>query len=307
MLIRNKKNILIGLLALIFLVVIYGLMFPRQELFVDDSLRVSEVPNPELERIVNMSQVKVNEQADQVTIESARRRSNQANMNDSGEELAAVMQESLNDEEESEPSLTSGALEDQTTLVSSRGQNDVMTREPVLMQQPLLQSPDSDVVLLTEGDGFVDLNLVEPKPIESVLIEGDEDIIDEVNAKLARLRSIEVTPPNKEDVPSAPESSGSNPFKVDSKSQSVPGEGQVSGVFVLPEVDEALMNGTDKISLDYQASYKKLKLIAENLKKADDENSDLKKHFDQVANENRRMAQMIRDIDEEIKALIVRK
>lgn len=314
MLIRNKVNILIGLLVLTFLGVIYGLFFSRPEMVVDSSLRVAEVSNPELDRIANMSsRVRANKLDDQVTIDSVGD-SNGVITRQGGDALVSEMQDSLSNDgvdrfaispfnsssdadsdllpvDDSHNTSSTVIPSEMITpsVLKSRAQDRDEVYKGVSEQEPLMNFSGSDVELLSDSDGFVDLNLAEEE-IESVLLEGYEFIIDDLNEVMSQIKS--------------PTEDGFIDIE-DNSVQPVTGKIlQMSDLVVLPETDELLAGGTDKVSRDYQAAYKRLKLVTEKLINANDENSSLKRQFDEVANENRKMAQMIRDIDEKIKALV---
>ena len=171
---------------------------------------------------------------------------------------------------------------------------------------------NSEVPLLSEQQsGFLDLNLVEEKPIEITLLEGDEIIIDDVNETLGKFQRLVSEVSNEESsVPSSEPAVTSvsqvsmdmvSPFGTSANNKSL--RDQASELVVLPSPDHELMNGTDAVSLEYQASYKKLESITDKLTAANEENSVLKNQFSKVADDNRKLAQIIRDIDEKIKVL----
>ena len=174
----------------------------------------------------------------------------------------------------------------------------------------LINPSNSDVALISEQSGFLDLNLTKTKPLEVVLLEGDEIIIDDVNETLDKYK------PLAKDVEEANDSAGkATVASIDGDGMGITSpvvlsdldevQDQSSGLIVLPDLDEKLMNGTDAVSLEYQASYKKLKSITERLNEANEENKYLKNQFSQVAEDNNKLAQIIRDIDEKIKVLTV--
>lgn len=171
---------------------------------------------------------------------------------------------------------------------------------------------NAEVPLISEQQsGFLDLNLTDEKPIEVTLLEGDEIIIDDVNETLGKFQPLVAEVSSQESLESKGESTVTSvsqvsmnivsPFTLSAEKNNL--QDQSSELVVLPDPDQELMSGSDEVSLEYQASYKKLASITDKLKAANEENSALKNQFSKVADDNRKLAQIIRDIDEKIKVL----
>lgn len=286
MLRSQKKILLIGLLALGFFGLIYGFLNSRPEMIADNSLRIPESPNPELDQIINKSPgIKTNERTNLSAADSVRPEGFEGK-SVGGEALITAMHHSLD------------------------SSNDQPQEEIETDELHVADEESSDVMLISDQESFVDLNLAEPKPLESVLLEGDEIIIDDVNEALKKYQSEHASSSEADQ-----DKAQASPLSFKEGSSNLPivsmvkpddeNEFQGQRLVVLPEPDEALMNGVDKISLEYQASYKKLKIASQRLKIANEENIALKGQFDDVANKNRKLAQIIRDIDVKIKELTV--
>ena len=155
----------------------------------------------------------------------------------------------------------------------------------------------TDVSVIADVDDFIDLNLVGDAPLEMVLLEGDELILDDVNEGLSKFgalidKSIAKSPVDL----SVDEVSEASDETVIQKSP-------VIATVMIPDADKALMTGTDKVSLEYQATMAKLVEVKQQVAEADAENSRLKEKFSSVVNQNRELAILIRDIDVQIKTL----
>ena len=174
------------------------------------------------------------------------------------------------------------------------------------MDSPELASVSTtDVAVIPSPDEFIDLNLVEEEPLEMVLLEGDELIMDDVNEEMGKYKAIVESVAQNEEVKdialaseeaSAPVTDATNPFA----------EKEVMSIatpIVIPEVDEALMSGKDPISLEYQSTMAKLLDVKQQMAEADAENARLKARFSSVVNQNRELAILIKDIDIKIKSL----
>lgn len=379
MLRSHKKNILFGLLALGLFGLVYGYLNSRPEMIADETLRVAEVPRPELERAVNRPSAF---KPDGLVANQQVNESSMDNLSDTdetvkigGENLVSAMQDSLavdggaesdgvqemlvapeaisgqimsatdstvttvdGDEEVSSPN---ASLDQEQTIIASPKdpyQNPFKsgprrhTPEPVESDEQVvamdseegavitagtdedtfINQTNSEVPLLSEQQsGFLDLNLTEEKPLEVVLLEGEDIIIDDVNEVLSKYQApneavttdVAVEPSDESPMASVSEVSMDivSPFGLAAAQK---GFGKQSAdLVVLPDPDEVLMNGTDEVSLEYQSSYKKLQSITEKLKAANEENVSLKSQFSKVADDNRKLAQIIRDIDEKIKVL----
>ena len=130
----------------------------------------------------------------------------------------------------------------------------------------------------------MDLNLNDVKPApEMVLVEGDQLIVDDINQALVSF-----------DVGKAEIDEKVDP-KVVATAQVKP------SVFAAPDVDEALMEGDSEISKQYRATMAKLISINAKLRTADEENTQLQRQFEMSVMNNQQLAQIIRDIDDQIK------
>ena len=353
MLRSHKKNILIGLLTMGAFGLVYGFLSSRPEMISDETLRVSEVPRPEFEHVLNKtSAFKPDEPVESITpIANEVASALVADSDDMGGEalvstlgnqetqiiksafveapIATPSEDNAIESAVGDIAVFPGAglpIEEKVAQVSNlsdpfknpfksgarqyvedaviqtpQAANDVVTEKP--QRESLIKSSNSDVALISDQAGFLDLNLTNTKPIEVVLLEGDEIIIDDVNETLGKYKSSDTAEqPSTTSVDVASMDMVSPFGQADANED----QDQSSDLVVLPDSDEALMKGTDAISLEYQASYKKLKSITEKLREADKENIALKNQFSQVADDNRKLAQIIRNIDEEIKVLIVK-
>jgi hypothetical protein len=155
----------------------------------------------------------------------------------------------------------------------------------------------TDVVVIDRSDDFLNLNLIETDPLSMVLVEGDQLILDDVNEGLSEFQSI--TGKDLDETVIEPEVVETS----DIASEEIDQEQQLVVSIVVPDVDQELMQGTDKISLEYQASMAKLLEVKQQMAEADVENEKLKEKFSSVVNQNRELAILIRDIDMKIKTL----
>lgn len=344
----RKKLLLLGLLALGFMSLVYAFLNSRPEMIADSSLRVPEEARPEFDRLVNISpNVRINEPADPSVIETARLLDD-AEKSQGGEALVGALQSTLSNDAEPTGVLveqtvvevnTEGTVESSVAVVTESevapesdvvkaGQDDVSDSasdlqaaeaESVTEEWVTEAAEPSDVVLITDQDGFVDLNLADKKPVSFELIEGDDIIIDDVNEVMEQFTTppVAVSEAVSSDVDDEQAEIVADLEEFDVPEQDlIAGKGGISeqdmrlsegeslqDLTQLPEADPLLMAGSDRVSLEYQASYKKLSTVVGLLKEADAENAAIKDRFDEVANENRQLAQIIRDIDVKIKAL----
>ena len=142
----------------------------------------------------------------------------------------------------------------------------------------------SDVAIIPDQTEFLDLNLNDVKPApEMVLVEGDQLIVDDINQALVSF-----------DVGKAEIDEKVDP-RVVATAQVKP------SVFAAPDVDEALMEGDSEISKQYRATMAKLISINAKLRTADEENTQLQRQFEMSVMNNQQLAQIIRDIDDQIK------
>ena len=329
MLRSHKKNILIGLLVMGVFGVVYGFLSSRPEMVADEKLRVSEAPRPEFDHVLNRTSAFKPDDSDETVLDdgllddglldgSSAVMVSESEVMENLEEGEIVTQkqdvvtiqsenvaaQEVDEAPEQEVIQISSAKDPFVNPFKSGARRftpeDVVQEKVVVTESALkepqrdamIDSSNSDVALLSDQAGFLDLNLTKREPIEVVLLEGDEIIIDDVNESLEKYKPLVDDMPDQSMV--SPVVLGSNEF-----------EDQSSGLNVLPEPDAVLMKGNDAVSLEYQASYKKLKSITEKLDDANKENKVLKNQFSHVADDNRKLAQIIRDIDEKIKVLTV--
>jgi len=274
MLKRNIKIILIGLCFLGVLGVLYSVLNTQPEMVANQTLRVMDEPHPEIDRIVKP--LAGDEDLSTSSVFIARGVSIEPVLMKQGAERLV---EVLHDASSQEVELESAFLVDSIA--------------------PLEALPDQEA--------FVNLNLVEEKKLASpVLLEGDEEIIDEVSKALGQYQQLieavsqpQLASKEKKQVTVSQESDPSaQQESVDMSEVSAMNRG-----LVMPKVDKNLMQGTDAVSLEYQASFKKLKEVRLKLVQADVENESLNKQFDLIADDNRKLAQIIRDLDVKIKAI----
>ncbi|PWQ99092.1 hypothetical protein [Leucothrix pacifica] len=384
MLRSHKKNILFGLLALGLFGLVYGYLNSRPEMIADETLRVAEVPRPELERAVNRPSpfkpdgLGVDQQVNESSMDKLSDTGETVKIG--GENLVSAMQDSLavdgvdggaesdgvqdmlvapeaisgqimsatdstvttvdGDEQLSSPN---ASLKQEQTIIASpkdpyqnpfksgprrhtpepvesdeqvvamtQEEGAVVTTSTETDEDTFINLTNSEVPLLSEQQsGFLDLNLAEEKPLEVVLLEGDDIIIDDVNETLSKYQAPDEAVLTEVVEESSDEATATSVSKVSMDIVSPFGLAaaqkgfgkQSADLVVLPDPDEVLMNGTDEVSLEYQSSYKKLQSITDKLKAANEENVSLKNQFSKVADDNRKLAQIIRDIDEKIKVL----
>jgi hypothetical protein len=143
---------------------------------------------------------------------------------------------------------------------------------------------ESDVAIISDSSEFLDLNLGDAKPEqEMVLVEGDQLIVDDVNESLITYKS---------DI--------SEEASVDDSAVTI--ASSKPSVFAVPAIDENLMSGDSEISKQYRKIMSKLISINAKLRTADEENVQLRRQFEMSVLNNQQLAQIIRDIDDQIKA-----
>ena len=143
---------------------------------------------------------------------------------------------------------------------------------------------ESDVELIPDTSEFLNFNLAEAKPEQGmVLVEGDQLIVDDINQSITANGLIGAEGEQAENAPAV--------ISINKTS-----------VFSLPEVDQSLMQGDSEISQQYRQTMTKLVSINARLREADEENANLKVQFEMSVDNNRQLAQIIRDIDDQIKS-----
>lgn len=183
---------------------------------------------------------------------------------------------------------------------------EVVTEESVTVQtdafvadvdESVDQLSTTDVTVIDRSDDFINLNLVETKPIDMVLIEGDDLILDDVNEELSKFEHI--LPKSVDDAAVESPLAVLSDVVVDTPTEITP----KPLVVEIPDVDQALMVGTDQVSREYQNTMSKLLNVKQQIAEADIENERLKVKFSSVVDQNRELAILIRDIDIKIKTL----
>ena len=148
--------------------------------------------------------------------------------------------------------------------------------------------------LVPDDSGFLDLNLNEV-PLNATKTHLDEEagqqIFDYFNQRLSQFTT-------NEDVKEL------NP-EVLARNQNEQSLSVKPSVFNMPAMDEPLMEGDSEISQQYRLTMSKLISINAKLRNADEENAELKTQFEIAVSQNRVLAQIIRDIDSQIKAFTV--
>lgn len=143
------------------------------------------------------------------------------------------------------------------------------------------KKPENDDVIVPEATDFIDFILEEGKPIRSkVLVEDAPLIMNDVNESIVQYNS------------DAMSDKAETQLMLSSK----------PSVFVVPQVDQTLMQGDGMVSNEYRQAMTKLVSINAKLSAADEENAQLRTQFEMSVANNRQLAQIIRDIDDQIKA-----
>ena len=188
-------------------------------------------------------------------------------------------------------------------------ETDFDTSEEEQGTEPML-AVDSDVDVLPEQTGFLDLNLTETTSIDLKLIEGDDLILDDINEDLTKYQTVVATvAADPELVPETLESvevelnyatGDTAGIEVAETSVLVSGETPEPSVISIPDPDDELMNGVGELSEQYRETYAKLQLVASKLSRADEKNKALKGRFVEAASQNREMDEKINLINQKI-------
>jgi hypothetical protein len=175
--------------------------------------------------------------------------------------------------------------------------------------EPML-AVDSDVDVLPEQTGFLDLNLTETTSIDLKLIEGDDLILDDINEDLTKYQTVvatvatdpELVPETLESVEVELNSATGDTagIEVAETSVLVSGETPEPSVISIPDPDDELMNGVGELSEQYRETYAKLQLVTSKLSRADEKNKALKDRFVEAASQNREMDEKINLINQKI-------
>lgn len=175
--------------------------------------------------------------------------------------------------------------------------------------EPML-AVDSDVDVLPEQTGFLDLNLTETTSIDLKLIEGDDLILDDINEDLTKYQAVvatvaadsELVPETLESVEVELNSATGDTAEIEVAETSVlvSGETPEPSVISIPDPDDELMNGVGELSKQYRETYAKLQLVTSKLSRADEKNKALKGRFVEAASQNREMDEKINLINQKI-------
>lgn len=195
---------------------------------------------------------------------------------------------------EAVPEVITEAVPEVATEESVTVQTDAFVAD---VDESVDQSSTTDVTVIDRSDDFINLNLVETKPIDMVLIEGDDLILDDVNEELSKFEHI--LPKSVDDAALESPLAVLSDVVVDTPTEITP----KPLVVEIPDVDQALMVGTDQVSREYQNTMSKLLNVKQQIAEADIENERLKVKFSSVVDQNRELAILIRDIDIKIKTL----
>jgi len=209
--------------------------------------------------------------------------------------------------------------DDEQALVNntSQGEGEVASVEDALdsageaqSAEPIL-AVDSDVEILTEQTGFLDLNLTETTAIDLQLIEGDDLILEDINEDLTKYQTVVATTIAAQSAlvaeVQAPISGEGGAVSNDNaevelaeSAVSADGEGEEPAVISIPDPDDALMNGVGELSEQYRETYARLQLVTSKLGRANEKNKALKGRFVKAADQNREMAEKINLINQKI-------
>ncbi len=182
---------------------------------------------------------------------------------------------------------------DDDFLIFEKNQNPDNDKLPLNLES---SQPNQGVqaTLVPDDSGFLDLNLNEV-PLSATKTHLDEEagqqIFDYFNQRLSQFTT-------NEDVKEL------NP-EVLARNQNEQSLSVKPSVFNMPAMDEPLMEGDSEISQQYRLTMSKLISINAKLRNADEENAELKTQFEIAVSQNRVLAQIIRDIDSQIKAFTV--
>lgn len=209
--------------------------------------------------------------------------------------------------------------DDEQALVNntSQGEGEVASVEDALdsageaqSAEPIL-AVDSDVEILPEQTGFLDLNLTETTAIDLQLIEGDDLILEDINEDLTKYQTVVATTIAAQSAlvaeVQAPISGEGGAVSNDNaevelaeSAVSADGEGEEPAVISIPDPDDALMNGVGELSEQYRETYARLQLVTSKLGRANEKNKALKGRFVKAADQNREMAEKINLINQKI-------
>jgi hypothetical protein len=331
---RNIKIILVGLFSLILMVLAYGLLGNSPEIISDESLRIEEPAVPSMKAEIEidsddiatpvlMSNSQIESSLESKLIDSPVANYREDLMANTETITPVVIPDGSSSSSVSEassileqngiqktdmPNVQTAAIEvespfrgdviERFEMNNKRSEGDEsflsfesMNEEKadVIPEASAAKSnnqfrQESDVEIIPDQTGFLDLNLTEVKPApEMVLVEGDQLIVDDINQALV---NYDVEPTEVDE-------------KGDTEVSLIPQE--MTSVLTAPDVDDALMQGDSEISKQYRATMAKLISINAKLRTADEENVQLQRQFEMSVMNNQQLAQIIRDIDSQIK------
>lgn len=321
MLKRNIKIILIGLLVLIFFGLIYSFLSSKPEIVSDTSMMSDESvpPVPTLTRSASDELVDIEVSEPEpissdiaevlAEVEEAVSTEDQLDQDESAQEVlvqpetqeAMPDQQAASEDEQSPVEIT----EEGSELASVESGFDASEEEQGT--EPML-AVDSDVDVLPEQTGFLDLNLTETTSIDLKLIEGDDLILDDINEDLTKYQAVVATvatdPELMSDTSESVELDSAVPdtaeIETAETSVLVSGETPEPSVISIPDPDDELMNGVGELSEQYRETYAKLQLVTSKLSRADEKNKALKDRFVEAASQNREMDEKINLINQKI-------
>jgi hypothetical protein len=314
MLKRNIKIILIGVLVLGFFGLIYSFLSSKPEIVSDTSMRSNESVPPVATPILARSVVDGSDGSDRVVSAEEVRPEAQ---------VPVVVLSSPEPETSAEASEVTSTILDVATEVSDVGPISSDIAEVFLEVEDALDSAgeeqsaepmlavDSDVEILPEQTGFLDLNLTETTAIDLKLIEGDDLILEDINEDLTKYQTVVATTvaAQSELVAEGQEpisgeagavSNGNAEVELAESAASADGEREEPAVISIPGPDDELINGVGELSEQYRETYARLQLVTSKLGRANEKNKALKSRFVEAADQNREMAEKINLINQKI-------
>ncbi len=336
MLKRNIKIILVGLFSLLFLGLVYGLFGAKPEIISDDSLRIEEPVIPGLDAQVKRAMEASTPQS--IPVSDAQQSipvgdtplggsfdKDLTSQSLSGSQEIAVSDEAQTAQQPVQAGIVDVAV-DKPKVPRADISSSVNPFKSDPMAQPVQPVADNEAVegkgdflvldrsedpgvanasepLVPNASDFIDLNLdeVEPSIPNTVLQDGEQFIVDDINEGFSKLNadSSDEKDEASKDLTLAEEVASDKDAPV---AEVFPFE---PSAFVMPKIDPELMQGNSEISKQYRETMNKIISINAKLRDADAENADLQVQFEMAVDQNRQLAQIIRDIDTQIKALTV--
>jgi len=339
MLKRNIKIISVGLLSLLFLGLVYSLLSSKPEIISDESLKVEEPAIPGLRSQIERSASVDNSQAipmiksqEEASLSDAFIEPSIATLEGAETLEESQVTEAVIEDNYQSPEMTSqesAAPSEYMQATSAEAQQVNASssvspfRDDALKLSDYPDVDDKSVAIIPDATGFLDLNLEEVQPSipDMVLIEGDQLIVDDINVGLTKFKAIDsdrlgdekeiATDTSEVNEMAANDIKNEDSADVLGEATALNGGSDVPAaelasvkpsVFSVPEIDQQLMQGDGEISKQYQQTMAKLISINAKLREADEENAGLQAHFNMAVSQNRQLAQIIRDIDLQIKS-----